>query len=454
LWGSLSQLPFYAVDRLDAAFNSMDDAIDAFAERHSSALDATEQAFNALADRVEVLADFLFDESPSEASAEERREEPEVSAEQRERARELVAEFCGGYSEPRVAPSEEELEALRSRCSLLYSCVLDPGPLAEAFSQQLAQDEAWQPRLRALVALGHLHRADGVGKELAAATARRAGGHIRRLAELPGCAEASGLASELLGEASALDGHWTNKRGPGLRVEVIERGTLRRSDGTSAELTPCGLNLVSAPLGGAECHAELLEGELLWSSGEVWVRDTRSAAGGPRFVVAVEKSSSGPAARLGLEIAHKDGKELVVLEVSEGLIAQWNTDNPGSEVVPGDCICAVNGVKGDSAKLVEAISTSKQLELLLARPQPSGAPDPAVDSTLGQRCEPAPSETVDLLGLSAQDAPQAAPSAGPTGCSLGGGDLQDPAGEKALHGPPNPRAAKLALLQFKGDLPC
>merc|ERR1740127_452871 len=104
-WGQLSQLPFYAADRLSDAFDASDAALDSFAEQHDQkiddAIDAVEQAVASVgrkAAKVPAIAwvsDLLLDDFLPEADAEEvRREQLEGTEEQRQEAQELVAEFC------------------------------------------------------------------------------------------------------------------------------------------------------------------------------------------------------------------------------------------------------------------------------------------------------------------------------------------------------------------------
>jgi len=109
-------------------------------------------------------------------------------------AAELINEFCHSFSEERIEPSEQELQGLWLRCSVLYACTLQPGPLAAAICQQLAvrpemstSAGAWQPQLRAVCVLELFHEKGGLGKDVCEAVAGRVGAPLRRLAELPRC---------------------------------------------------------------------------------------------------------------------------------------------------------------------------------------------------------------------------------------------------------------------------
>merc|ERR1712003_398773 len=71
--------------------------------------------------------------------------------------------------------------------------------------------------------------------------------------------------------------------------------------------------------------------------------------------------------KLGIDIAHKDGKELIIRKINDGLVSQWNLENPEKKVIIGDCIFAVNGAEGASPKLVEAILGDEVLDMRLRR---------------------------------------------------------------------------------------
>mmetsp|Transcript_91803 Transcript_91803/g.259853 ORF Transcript_91803/g.259853 Transcript_91803/m.259853 type:complete len:265 (+) Transcript_91803:65-859(+) len=135
-----------------------------------------------------------------------RRRGPAATAEQREEAVHLIREFCETYSEEQVAPSDEELEDFWGRCSLLYAQVLHPAPLANALRKQLAAAgapgstgpaPAWQPRLRALYVMEHLHRKGAVGEVIISKLMSRNAGVVVHLAQVPECKE---KATELLRE--------------------------------------------------------------------------------------------------------------------------------------------------------------------------------------------------------------------------------------------------------------
>jgi len=122
-------------------------------------------------------------------------------------ADELITGFCVGYREHKVVPDAVELEALWSKCSLLYGCVLDPGPLAGAIVAQLEWQEgcgeSWQPRLRALCVLEMLEQKGAVGREIFGAAALEGEGPVRRLLDMPECTERAAVVLQGLERVKA-----------------------------------------------------------------------------------------------------------------------------------------------------------------------------------------------------------------------------------------------------------
>jgi hypothetical protein len=437
LWGTLSQFPFYAAEKFGQAFDDVDAALDSFADRHSSTIEAIEGAVDAVADRLEklpgaaVVADLLFEdeEEQTQARTSDVPKEPEATPEQKELAREAVDAFCAGYSDTsQVVPSDRDLTAFWSRCNLLYACVFNAEPLAEAFAGQLdgvsvgkatgsstgssnvagakkaqvaaaSWDEALEPRfLRTLLALEYFHAHCGsVGAAITVAVAQRAGRQLRALGTARGLTEdgaeepvaqtllevATRLAKVLLGEATALDGEWTPKKTPGRAIHSISRGTIRWFDGTMSELTPEGLNKVSVPLLGRVRRAELSENgqELVWAHGDIWVRasvalsvEDKGCSGSDCvcFLVQLDRAPEGPAAKLGLDIQKAAGY-LRIQRVREGLVRAWNLEHLDKEVRCGDHIVAVNGVTENCDRIVDVITMAMRLQILVRRPAQSGS---------------------------------------------------------------------------------
>lgn len=179
LWGMISQLPFYAADNIDASFNAWDEALDDFIDRHSSKFEAADKVIDAIADKVDSFADML------EGSSDDPEEHREVfSNEDKEEARNAVAEFCETFPADRPLPSEEELDQFWSRVSLLYARSLDPRPIAEAVRKQLAilHQDVQPTEMRALSALDDWRTRGAVGRAIVAEVMNHAKTRLQSLA--------------------------------------------------------------------------------------------------------------------------------------------------------------------------------------------------------------------------------------------------------------------------------
>jgi len=179
-WGSLSQLPFYAADSIDASFNAVDDALDDFIDRHGPKLEAADKVIDAVADKIEAWADMLEGSS----DVEDHRETP--SLQDKEEAREVVVEFCETFPAEKILPSQEDLDQFWSRVSLLYAQSLSPRPLAEAVRRQFAAPSYQGVRpaeVRALSALNDWCSRGAVGRAIITEVMPHAKTRIGRLAE-------------------------------------------------------------------------------------------------------------------------------------------------------------------------------------------------------------------------------------------------------------------------------
>merc|ERR1712039_211311 len=88
--------------------------------------------------------------------------------------------------------------------------------------------------------------------------------------------------------------------------------------------------------------------------------------GGPEeFTITCTKTALS--SKIGLDIVRQDGIALKIKLVKEGLIRDWNRDNASREVLVGDCIVSVNGVSGNSDKLLETIAKDTTLVLQISR---------------------------------------------------------------------------------------
>eukprot|EP00931_Biecheleriopsis_adriatica_P122839 TRINITY_DN97887_c0_g1_i1.p1 TRINITY_DN97887_c0_g1~~TRINITY_DN97887_c0_g1_i1.p1 ORF type:complete len:217 (+),score=48.20 TRINITY_DN97887_c0_g1_i1:50-652(+) len=90
-------------------------------------------------------------------------------------------------------------------------------------------------------------------------------------------------------------------------------------------------------------------------------------AGAFHYVIKVDRSTG---AGLGLDINYADGQTLLVKAVdSDGLLASWNASQlPTGRIGPGHRIVAVNGVRGNSALLMEQCRKRQLLELAVQQP--------------------------------------------------------------------------------------
>jgi len=90
----------------------------------------------------------------------------------------------------------------------------------------------------------------------------------------------------------------------------------------------------------------------------------RPPEGDPRhFTITIDRNERG--SKLGVDILEKDGFVMQIAHVKEGLISKWNAENPDKEVVSGDCIVAVNGVRGSSTDLLSLIKGGSPFELTI-----------------------------------------------------------------------------------------
>lgn len=160
LWGAISSLPFYVMD------------------------DMSEMA----TDLETVVWTNLFDEKETldgQGKSSAQSTETPVSPRQKAEATQVVTEFCETYPALRVVPNEMDLDVFWAKCS-----VLQPKPIADAIYDQLSfsgGDNDWQPRLRALYAIEHLHGKGGVGKEITRVVMHSAKGLLQHLSEIPQC---------------------------------------------------------------------------------------------------------------------------------------------------------------------------------------------------------------------------------------------------------------------------
>jgi len=83
--------------------------------------------------------------------------------------------------------------------------------------------------------------------------------------------------------------------------------------------------------------------------------------------------------RLGVDLTSQDGEPWCIQSISDGLIMQWNEEHPGTNVLPGDRILEVNGVRGDPNAVRAECGRSGVLRMRLQRKKE----DPAFEVSFG-----------------------------------------------------------------------
>jgi len=91
----------------------------------------------------------------------------------------------------------------------------------------------------------------------------------------------------------------------------------------------------------------------------------QAGSGRVEFQVVVSKAQGGP--RLGVDVDLSDGVALVIDKVNDGLIGEWNKNNPGKEVLKDDRVINVNGVTGNAQELAEVCKRDDSLQMVIER---------------------------------------------------------------------------------------
>jgi len=172
LWGAISSLPFYVLD------------------------DMSEMATD-----IETFVTASFDpekDVDGQVKSADQKPEPPVSPRQKAESTQVVTEFCEKYPAMRVVPNEADLDVFWAKCSVLHA-----RPIADAIYDQLSfsgGDNDWQPRLRALYALEHLHLKGGMGRDITRIVLHTAKGLLQHLTEVEKCsAKATQVIATLKG---------------------------------------------------------------------------------------------------------------------------------------------------------------------------------------------------------------------------------------------------------------
>lgn len=62
-----------------------------------------------------------------------------------------------------------------------------------------------------------------------------------------------------------------------------------------------------------------------------------------------------------------EGLALEVTRIKDGLVQEWNAANPDLQVMKGDRIVEVNGVRNNSEQMMGILSAESLLNLVIAR---------------------------------------------------------------------------------------
>jgi len=86
-----------------------------------------------------------------------------------------------------------------------------------------------------------------------------------------------------------------------------------------------------------------------------------------QFKVVLKKSADFEP--LGIDIVPQGEKALRVKRIKDGLVREWNRDaDKNMEIVPGQFIVGVNGMRGSADDLLKTIAKETSLELTILRP--------------------------------------------------------------------------------------
>ena len=80
------------------------------------------------------------------------------------------------------------------------------------------------------------------------------------------------------------------------------------------------------------------------------------------FEVMIDRRAGG---KLGIDVDHVDGINLIIVNISDGLMRAWNDANPGMQVRVGYKISEINGVSGDVDDLVDACKGKTFLKMII-----------------------------------------------------------------------------------------
>ena len=84
--------------------------------------------------------------------------------------------------------------------------------------------------------------------------------------------------------------------------------------------------------------------------------------GASTFKITIDRSGG---AKLGISVDFGDDSAVLVESINEGLFKQWNDRNEEAEVRSGDYLVEVNGIYGNSKRIIDECAETKPLEIVV-----------------------------------------------------------------------------------------
>merc|ERR1712032_1534918 len=88
------------------------------------------------------------------------------------------------------------------------------------------------------------------------------------------------------------------------------------------------------------------------------------SANAKEFFIVVDKKGES---KLGIAVNYHSGKGILIDGISDGVLQNWNKENPEQALRMGDRIVEVNSVCGDGVQLVEECKKSQILMIKVLR---------------------------------------------------------------------------------------
>lgn len=85
------------------------------------------------------------------------------------------------------------------------------------------------------------------------------------------------------------------------------------------------------------------------------------------FTIKLNKANDPSGGKLGIDVHLTDGVTLHVDKVTEGMVGEWNKQNPDQQVKKGDRVISVNGSSGNAQQLTQVCKKNEVLEMVVKR---------------------------------------------------------------------------------------